>query len=231
MAAPTDYRNQYPMVSKAFNPTGAGGMMPPPPPASGPVVTGRDKVLLQMQQQIYKFYKKYNKAKLRKSVIAIAMQIWWDDGLIVLNHFLKEKYGKCLKVDHDFLDDFDRAGEDITVVSRHELNVEAGNKHLMVAPIVKTNNANFFLMDKKKNTEMFEAAKKRRDALGNKPVTSLFVNTSNKRASPSGGGQFTSAGIVPSTSDKIPRSSRRKHGKRRTHKNRKNSSDGSEFES
>lgn len=180
------------LASTAFNPHGLADMAPPPPP-SGPQVTGRDKVLLDMQKLVFEFYKQYNPDKLRKSVITVALQLWWDEGLIVLNHFLIEKYGRGLKCDRDFLDDFDRKGEDVTLVSKHELNVDAAHKHPMVKVFIKTNSANYFLQDKNLNARKFEDAKQRRMNLGNKPVTSLF---NMKRSSASKQGQMNSTGEI-----------------------------------
>lgn len=168
-------RLRGPIISTAFNPTGQEGMAPPPPPSSGPQVSGRDKVLLDMQKLVFNFYKELNPQKLRKSVITVALQLWWDQGLIVLNHFLTEKYGRGLDCERDFLDDFDRQGEDITLVSKHELNVESGNQHPMVKVFIRTNSANYFLQDKRLNAQKFEAAKQKRLALGNQPVAALFT--------------------------------------------------------
>lgn len=205
-----DGRLRQQLFSKAFNPTGDGTPMPPPP--APPTLAGRDKYLLRMQKDVFNFYKKYNPDKLRKSVLAVALQIWWDSGLIVLNHFLTEKYGRGLSVTEDYLDEFDRQGEDVTMVSKHELNVQAGNKHLMVKAMVKTNSANYFMMNKMANTKMFEERKKQRQELGNKPVSTLFLTT--KRASASHqGSQVISTGDVSA-----PRQGQSSGGKRRRRK-------------
>lgn len=139
------------------------GEAPPPPPTAGPNVEGRDKILLEMQKKIFNFYFNADQSKLEPSVFALALQLWWDEGLVKLNEVFLKKYGKQIDDRVDILDEFDRKGEDVTIVPKVDLHGEAGEKHLLVKTILKTNNGDFFHSDKRANSARFVASQRVRN--------------------------------------------------------------------
>ena len=127
-----------------------------PPPSSAPRLTGRNKVLLEMQKQIYSFYATVEPSKIDKAVIALALQLWWDTGLSGLNNILFAKYGKRIDSVRDLLEDFDREGDDITILPLPNLLARAGNKHLLVQTMLKTNTGEYFTADNKRVSQTYQ---------------------------------------------------------------------------